>query len=137
MAGAGSREKKPAQSGWAQEARWRRWPRPTLKVQEGDWAEGESDFTPKEQQGKRPRVRRAGSRRAQDELVGGGGVPVHQHGRFTHGLQVLGLGPGMEEMRLERQGGARPQEALRGMWKSWDFILKAVGATEGLSAVGW
>lgn len=70
MEGAGSREKKPAQSGWAQEARWRRWPRPTLKVQEGDRAEGGSDFTPKEQQGKRPRVRRAGSRRAQDELGG-------------------------------------------------------------------
>lgn len=50
---------------------------------------------------------------------------------------MLGLGPGMEEMRLERQGGARPQEALPGMWKSWDFILKAGGATEGLSAVGW
>lgn len=66
-----------------------------------------------------------------------GGVPVHQHEGFTHGLQMLELGPGMEEMRLERQGGARPQEALRGMWKSWDFILKAGGATEGLSAVGW
>ena len=71
MGGARSREKKPAQSGWAQEAWWRRRPGRTLKVQEGDQAEGGSDLTPKEQQGERPRVRRAGSRRAQDEL----GVP--------------------------------------------------------------
>jgi len=110
VGGAGSRGKKPSQSGegFMEEVAWGIKGKGHI-IQ----AEGGSEFTPKEQQVKRPRVRRAGGRRARMSW----GFPVHQCESCTCGLGMLGLGLGNGG---DEAGEGRPD-------KAWDFILKAVG----------
>lgn len=96
-----------------EKASWRRWPEGTEGKGHVIQAEGGSEFTPKEQQVKRPRVRRAGGQRARMSW----GFPVHQCESCTCGLGMLGLGLG--------NGGDEAGEGR--LDKAWDFILKAVG----------
>lgn len=96
-----------------EKASWRRWPGGIEGTGRVIQAEGGSEFTPKEQQVKRPRVRRAGGRRAKMSW----GFPVHQCESCTCGLGMLGLGLGNGG---DEAGEGRPD-------KAWDFILKAEG----------
>ena len=96
-----------------EKASWRRWPGGIEGKGHVIRTEGGSEFTPKEQQVKRSRVRRAGGRRARMNWR----FPVHQCESCTCGLGMLGLGLGTGG---DEAGEGRPD-------KAWEFILKAVG----------